>query len=427
MSARIVITTFGSFGDVHPYLALARGLRGRGHVPVLAAAEFYRDVAAREGIEFRAVRPTIDPTDSALVARIMEPWRGSEVIIGEVVMPHLAEAYADLEAVVRAERPDLLLSHPITFAAPVLAERLGLRWLSTVLAPMSFFSAHDLPVFPPVPWLQPLASGHLTASRALVRLARASTGRLAAPVHALRARLGLPRTAANPVFEGQFSPHGTLALFSPLLGRPQPDWPSRVQVTGQPFYDGAPGDDALPDDLQRFLDAGTPPIVFTLGTSAVGTAARAARFFAESVAAAQRLGRRAVLLVGRDPRARPDARLPAEVLAVPYAPHAPLFARALAVVHQGGIGTTAQALRAGHPTLVVPWAHDQPDNAHRVARLGVSRTLLPSRYDAARVAHELEALLADAAYRTKAEEVARLVRAEDGVGRACDAIEAALR
>ena len=424
MCARIVITTFGSHGDVHPYLALGRALRARGHQAVLATSEFYRAMVEHAGLGFHATRPDIDPTDSALVSRIMDPWRGTEVIIGELVMPQLAAAYDDLQLAVQGA--DLLLSHPITFAAPVLAERQGLRWLSTVLAPMSFFSADDLPVFPPVPWLQPLAADHPAASHALVRLARAATRRAAAPVHTLRARVGLPPTDAHPVFEGQFSPYGTLALFTPLLGAPQPDWPACVHVTGHPFYEGGPGEDALPEELVRFLDAGPPPVVFTLGTSAVGTAERAARFYAESVAAAQRLGVRAVLLVGRDPRARPDVALPPEILPVAYAPHGQLFPHARAVVHQGGIGTTAQALRAGRPTLIVPWAHDQPDNAARAARLGVSRTMYPKRYEAARVAHELELLLGDAAYAARATAVAEQVRAEDGVGRACDVIEGAL-
>ncbi|MDX1661825.1 MAG: glycosyltransferase, partial [Gemmatimonadota bacterium] len=102
------------------------------------------------------------------------------------------------------------------------------------------------------------------------------------------------------------------------------------------------------------------------------------------------------------------------------------FPRAAAIVHQGGIGTLGQALRAGRPMLVVPHSHDQPDNAHRATRLGVARTIRPTAYRADRVVAELRRLLEDSDYRLRAGEVGRIVRAEDGVATACDAIEAAV-
>jgi UDP:flavonoid glycosyltransferase YjiC (YdhE family) len=108
---------------------------------------------------------------------------------------------------------------------------------------------------------------------------------------------------------------------------------------------------------------------------------------------------------------------------VDRAPHQLLFPRAAAVVHQGGIGTTGQALRAGHPTLIVPHAHDQPDNAFRVSNLGVSRTVFPGGYKAARVAKVVERLLLDPQYAERAKEVASVVSAEGGAEAAADALE----
>src|SRR5262249_35745081 len=157
-----------------------------------------------------------------------------------------------------------------------------------------------------------------------------------------------------------------LAMFSPVIGPPQADWPPKTTQTGFPFYEG---DGELPPEVAAFLDAGDPPIVFTLGSSAVGAPGV---FYDESVGAVRRLGGRAVLLVGRHADRPVTEALPGSILVVDYAPHAPLFRRARAIVHHGGIGTTAQALRAGRPMLVVPHAHDQQDNARRVARLGVA-------------------------------------------------------
>src|SRR5262249_25609173 len=160
------------------------------------------------------------------------------------------------------------------------------------------------------------------------------------------------------------------------------DWPRQTVVTGFPFFDQG---EALSPDLARFLEDGPPPLVFTLGSSAV---LDAGRFYEHSAAAASELGVRAVLLVGTDAGNRP-AYCPAGVAAFEYAAYSELLPRAAAVVHQGGVGTTAEAMRAGKPMLVMPYAHDQPDNAARMARSGIARVVSRYRYTAARAAAEL--------------------------------------
>jgi rhamnosyltransferase subunit B len=159
--------------------------------------------------------------------------------------------------------------------------------------------------------------------------------------------------------------------------------------------------------------------VFTLGSSAV---AAAGRFYDESARAVDAIGARAVLLTGPQPENRPAGPLSPNIFVADGASHQLLFPRASIVVHHGGIGTTGQALRSGHPMLVVPFAHDQPDNAHRVRRLGVARVLYPKRYQAASVAAELRALLRERAYAERAEVVGRLIREEDGTEGACQVI-----
>jgi UDP:flavonoid glycosyltransferase YjiC (YdhE family) len=254
-------------------------------------------------------------------------------------------------------------------------------------------------------------------SRTFVGLLRRITRRWAEPVQRFRERIGL-QPGANPLLEGQHSPHLVLAMFSSVLGQPQPDWPPNVVVTGPVLYN-TPASPESAATLERFLASGPPPIVFTLGTSAVEAAGS---FYEVSARVAQRLGRRAVLLTGRHAHNRPG-NLGDHVLAIDYAPHAALFPRAAAVVHQGGAGTTHQALAAGRPTLIVPWAHDQPDNAMRVARLGVSSTLPPRRYTVRNVARALDRLLSDTACARRAVEVGAVVRREPGAARACDALE----
>jgi rhamnosyltransferase subunit B len=413
---RILLTTWGSYGDLFPYLALAIRLKALGHSPVLATCEFYREMVTAAGIEFRPMSPDIDPNDTALIARVMDPAHGTEVIVREMIAPHVREAFAQLRDA--AQDAELILTHPVTFAAPLVARAMNRRWLSGVLAPASMFSLTDFPIFPPLVGLLRLVRRSTWTASAFMTLGRRVTGPWVEPITDLAAELQIAG-AGHPLYEGQFSPHGTLALFSPVLGPPQRDWPPHAVATGFVFHQDGQVLDAR---LLEFLDAGAPPIVFTLGSSAVGAPGR---FWDESVEAVSRLKQRAVLLVGRG-AVTPPARVgSAEVLVTDYAPHAPLFARASVIVHHGGVGTTAQALRAGRPMLVVPHAHDQPDNAFRVSRLGVARVLDAGRYRASPVASHVGHLMDDESYRIRAAAIGRAVTSERGVDRACETILAA--
>jgi UDP:flavonoid glycosyltransferase YjiC (YdhE family) len=178
----------------------------------------------------------------------------------------------------------------------------------------------------------------------------------------------------------------------------------------------------MQQQLEEFLDAGPRPIVFTLGSSAFWVAKD---FYRDSIKVAQALGQRALLLIGHA-RNLPTGSLPEGVAAFEYAPFSQVLPRALAIVHQGGVGTTGQALRSGRPVLVVPHAHDQFDNAARVVRLGCGRMIARPRYNARNATRELEAILGNQDYFTNAAECARQVQNENGARAAVDAIEEVL-
>jgi UDP:flavonoid glycosyltransferase YjiC (YdhE family) len=213
-------------------------------------------------------------------------------------------------------------------------------------------------------------------------------------------------------------------LFSRALGTEQKDWPPNALITGFCFYDSDAGNAALPANLEEFLAAGPAPVVFTLGSAAV---LAAGRFYEFSAKAAIKLGIRAVLLIGTDPRNRLKQELPKTICVAEYAPYSALFNRAAMVVHQGGVGTTAQCLRAGKPMLIMPYSHDQPDNARRMRRLKVARVIQRAYYTPIRVARKLKAMLAEPIFARRAEMVARRLEHEDGVKAACDALEGLYR
>ena len=174
-----------------------------------------------------------------------------------------------------------------------------------------------------------------------------------------------------------------------------------------------------PAAIEEFLEKGPPPIVFTLGSSAVGAAGS---FYSDSLEAVERLRARAIFLTGSHRQGLPEY-LPANVLAWPYAPHANVFQEACAVVHQGGIGTTAQALRAGHPMLIVPFAHDQFDNGERARRLGAATVLPRSKYNARSAEKALRPLLQNSSFAEAAGAAAAHINAENGAETAAFAID----
>jgi UDP:flavonoid glycosyltransferase YjiC (YdhE family) len=413
----VLFTTLGSYGDLYPYLAIAREVKKLGHCVTIASSATYRTKVESEGIGFAAIRPDISLENREMMQFLFHQRRGTERVLRQVAA-HARESYEDtLDA---AWDADVIVTHPITMAAVLAAEKLNLRWISTVLAPISFVSAHDPPVPAPFPWITKLRIFGPGVMRGIWDLAKRESLKWLQPVLDLRKQIGLP-PAGHPMFEGGQSPDLVLALFSRLLANPQPDWPPQTVLTGFPFYDSA--QPALAPELETFIRGGKPPVVFTLGSSAVGAAGA---FYTHSLEAVARTKTRAVLLTGTHPQGLPD-RLPENVLTWPYAPHELLFPQASVIVHQGGIGTTAQALRAGRPMLVVPFAHDQFDNAERVRRLGAGTWVKRSNYNARAAGRALDMLLHGSSYAQAAFAAGSSIRNENGSAMAAQLIDGYLR
>jgi UDP:flavonoid glycosyltransferase YjiC (YdhE family) len=421
---RVILSNIGTFGDINPLIAVAIELKRRGHVPVLAVPAVFENKIRPLGLAFHPIRPDIDPANTILVEMIYDVRKGTERGLREFLFPALRHTFNDLmDAATQPERADLLLLGELNYAGPLVAEFTGIPWASYVLAPLSFFSAFDPPVLPMYPRLARADKTVPGMGRAINRLARFVSRKWAQPIYDLRTELGLA-CGSNPLFDAKHSPRLVLALFSPLLGKEQKDWPRNTRITGFCFYDSDAGNAALPQHLQQFLAAGPAPVVFTLGSAAV---LAAGSFYEHSAQAAIRLGVRAVLLIGSDLRNRPQAPLPDSICVTEYAPYSALFPRVDLIVHQGGVGTTAQCLRAGKPMLIMPYSHDQPDNARRMRRLGVARVIQRGNYTPARAARRLRAMLHDPSLREQSAQAAAQIQNEDGVRSACDALEALYR
>ena len=352
------------------------------------------------------------------LAQITHAIAASDTFLFEKIMtPYLEEATRRLIAA--AQGASAIVGGSFAAGAAVTADYLNLPFVSVALQPTVVFSAYDPPLLPKAPWLGPATGGlRLWLNRATIAIGRATTHHWTRPVNGLRQALGLAPTRDNLFFDAGRGAALSLGLYSPLLGPRQPDAPENFDVIGYAPYDSDAGGPAiLPPALDAFLAAGPAPLVFTLGSAAVNIPGD---FYRESLKAARRLGRRAVLLVGPDgdPSVADGA---ADAIAVAYAPFSLLFPRAAAIVHQGGVGTVQQALRAGRPQLVVPHLGDQFDNGARIARLGVGATLARERYRSDAVATRLERLLNDAGLIATAARLGEIATSENG------AAEAAIR
>ena len=416
-----MLTTFGSLGDLHPYVAIALGLKERGHDAVLVTSKCYRQKVEALGLGFRPLRPDSDFVSNPKTMRwVMHPRWGTVWVVRDILFPVLRQSYEDtLEAATEA---DLLVSHPLAgYATRLVAEKTGTPWASTMITPLGFFSAHDLPVMPaPASVLNRLRFLGPPFLGPLLWLGKRATRFLARPWYRLRAEIGLPPTRARPI-------HWPTAIRlcctwpcsraclppSSRTGRRRPSSPaSRFTTAGRAaaWVGGLPGrrPAARRVHARSVGGDGRRPVL------------RTQRCRCEAAGRAGRPRRR------RNARSRP-ASLPDGVAACDYAPFSELFPRAAVIVHPGGIGTTGLVMRAGRPMLVVPHAHDQPDNAERAARLGIARTVPPRRYTPSRVAAELRILLDDPSYARRASEVGQQLRREDGVQDACDALEQLLQ
>lgn len=357
----ILLVNDGTSGDMHPFFAIGRELARRGHGIVVCTNDVYRAPVERLGFRFVSTG-----TAQEYEANTSNPdmWSSSKARVTawkEIVVPRLRPLHDLLERQVQGDT--LIVCGLLTAAfARAVQERRGVPLLTAVLSPQVFFSAKSpakgLPVPPWLPY--PLRAGLLRG------LDFAIDSVMAPDLNRFRAELGL--APVNRIRSRRvFSPQGTLGLFPEWYAPRQSDWAENLSLTGFPLFDE--GGHAADPVLEQFLAAGAPPLVFTAGTGM----RHAHAFFAAAVELLRRLGRRGVLLSKSAQQIPAD--LPPQVLYREYAPMNTLLPRSAALVHHGGIGSTAEALAAGIPQLVVPYAYDQFDNGERLRRLGCGLSL----------------------------------------------------
>ena len=361
-----ILVSVGTDGDVFPFVGLGARLRARGHRVTLVANENYQAAAVQQGFEFRGLVSKEETKELIGNPDIWHPVK-SAIVGARWGRRALQRQYALLAELARDEDA-VLVAYPPVFAARLVQEKLSRPLASLVVMPWmvlsmtapprmagAFHLAHGAPVWVvKLHWRLLEAAANLLIGRHVNRICRS-----------------LALKPVRSIYRWSFSPQLAIGLFPEWYAPPQPDWPPRMQLAGFPLFDG--GNEAgIPHDVLDFCRSGRPPVAVTFGSGMI----HGARLFRNAIEACRLLGERGILLTKFGQQL--PTPLPPFVRHCDYAPFRKLFPHCGGVVHHGGVGTTAQALAAGIPQLVLPMAWDQPDNATRVKRLGVGDWLSPN-------------------------------------------------
>lgn len=422
---KIVLTTVGTFGDLHPFIAIALALQNRGYTPLLAVSSDQVAKCRQAGLKAVAILPgfakiqqRMGLTHEAAVRRVIGNQR---VMFEQTLLPDLSESAAELD-VVSSDAVAIVASN-FVIAAPIIAEKRNIPLISVILQPMAILSDYDPPRTPDF-WMMSHRGGGRIGVRwnhLVYASMRSILNRLyGQKIDEVRTEHGLPHTGARKLFDLPELAMLRLCCYSSQLGTLPADAGPKTRIVGFPVFDSYSGhQECLPQELETFLAAGAPPVVFTLGTFAVSGAER---FYALAAKAARRSGTRAVLLTGGN---APVSEY-GNVLSCGYAPHSLLFPRAAAVVHHGGVGTTGQALRAGKPQLIVPHMGDQNDHARRIVQMGAGLMVGRRGFTSRSAAKLIRLLLDQPPYRSTALRIAEAMHHENGAEAAADMIVSAL-
>lgn len=372
-------------------------MKKAGHKVSIATIKLYKEKVEALGCEFIPLRPDIDEIDpdGDWAKKVNDSRRGGEFIARELIVPYIEENYRALMSA--TENCDLIISHVLTFVSPIVAGKRKIPWLTVMLQPSTILSAYDPPAFSfavNLPKLKFLGPRFFTS---LFRLFAAVSKNWFKPVYELRKREGLKDIYANPLIKC-FSPYGTLVLFPSTFAAPQKDWPVNTFQLGFPLYSDPHA--VISEPVSEFLNRGDAPVVFTLGTAVVEMESD---FFKTAYEAVKITKVRAIFLVGNNPgHVTPEMTGDEQICISDYESFPLLFSQCRAIVHQCGIGTTSQALYSGNPQILIPFAHDQPDNAHRVRRLGCGLIVFAKKLNVKRLVKAIQEIITNKKYQENA-------------------------
>ncbi len=422
MERKIVITTIGTLGDLHPLIAVAHELKAQGFDPVFATSHNHIEKLHVSGFKAHGIvdghlkqAADLGFSEEEFMQRLMT---SQKEMFEKFVLATLSNTTKKLESVM--DGAIAVIGSPFSYAGQIMADKYGLPFILPVLQPGLITTCYNPMVSPEFPVFIAPAKNPISRAwnRGWTALLKFSGRRFfSKKINAVRAEFGVSIKSGLPVFEPTDAVL-FLGLYSDILGKIQADMFPNTHITGFPVFDSQSGvPERLSPALEDFLNNGSPPLVFSLGSLAFHAAGN---FYDESIKLAKRMKMRAVLLVGED--VNHDLETENDVFIADYAPHSELFPRASAIIHHGGIGSTGRALMSGKPQLMAPFNGDQFDNARRVRQLGLGETLPIKRYNAGKAERLLRGLLDNQDVAARATNIANRLKKENGAKKAAELI-----
>jgi len=413
----VLLLPWGSDGDVNPHIGLGVALRARGHRVVVVANERFSSCVCRTGLDFVPLGTTEDYR-----AAIQDPEQAKAGLLGSfrawrvlkrTFMKEMRPQYQIIADRYIAGRT-VLCASPLAIGARIAHIKLHIPMATLYSTPAVYRSAYKPPagasglVLPE--WSPRLLN------RAFFLLGDTVGGRLpTGPIKDFCADLGIaPTRRLTRVL--WHAPQRDIALFPEWFCPRQADWPTQTRLTEFPLYDRA-DTEKFPVEAREFVGTGDAPLVFT---TCMG-AGQGARFFDVAAEACLRLERRGLLV---SPASIESARSVSDrIRFFTYLPYGTLLPRGAVLVHSGGIGTSAQAMAAGIPQLVVPVVYDQTNNAVLLKRLGVGEWIRPSAFRTEIVVAKLRYLLESSAVAEQCRRIAGMFKGVDPFRRTCELLE----
>lgn len=409
----IVLVTFGSFGDVNPIVGIAVELKNRGHKVSVATSPYFKTYIEAFGLEFVKLGEESHYLVAVENPDMWNPKKGFELVAREGVLPFMRSVYDILTSY--DPKKTIITSSFLCLGARIAQETHNFHLASIHLQPSIIRSSYELPVFPggqTFPKLPRFVNKLLYKAIDYFVLDKI----LKTEVNNFRRELKLP--PVNCILgEWVHSPEKVIGLFPEWFTPPQPDWPKNTELTGFVCYDGAKKEEELSDEIVDFIGEKGQTLVFTPGTAMK----YAKDFFEASIEASKKLGKRALLLTKFTSHL--PSKLPSNVMHVEYLPFSLVLPKVAALAHHGGIGTSAQALLAGIPQLVMPLNHDQPDNANRLQNLGVASVIYPQKYNAETASKSLDYLLNSPEVLSKCQALKEKIDYKKSLNKTCDILE----
>ena len=379
----MLLTVLGSRGDLNPFLIIGVNLKNRGHQVTIITSENYSHLVTSAGLNFISCYSAAEYNEVQNNPDLYDPRKGFAVLAKNMMLGTMRKLYQLISQFNPADT--LLISSQFMLGARLANEKLGIPLVTLTLQPAAFWSIAEPAVNPEALFLPKLP--FFIRKLIMNKVEKEYMDSVLSPeLNCFREELHLP--PIKKIYSSwSLSPQKIIGLFPEWYAKFAGDWPPQTQLTGFVSYDEN-ASQLLPKEVINFLENGEAPLILTYGTANQ----QGQYFYKTFIEAGRRLNQR-LLILTQYPNQLPNLQADRECYAA-YLSLSTALSKSKGIIHHGGIGTLSQALATATPQLIVPFAHDQFDNAIRLEKIGAGISLISKKgYSIEKAVSALENLI----------------------------------